>query len=571
MLFKLEEVFKEKTKTTNNVIKDQQQFEDFTNRLIERKIIIEQDKKLFDKHIKNFPIKFDNLTNYIKEIYKLEIENLIEHKIENHNEILNNINRFLLFLRTSNNEITNNDVVQILSSLIKNNDNLDKAILNFNKSHFIITNIHDDIQKFLWEKIYQTMENQTEEFFRELDVTFNDPEDYQFKYQEKILYEYELIRVKKFHIKGNLNMPENLESKQKQLKEITCEEVLCSERNISILCYKIPNSYYDKEILENFFFQCEAGRELILSKYFQKFLGFDDISNDEFQYYFYEHIQEGVKLVPFFLSIETEITETSFFFKYLAKEILCLFRDLLNKCTQSFKFPITTDNLYYDKTKYRLYIQGIKFGPKRKSIMESHQIIEAKLLYFYGMILLNLLSLKKKELKDLIEELNKNSIDLEEFSKMQFIFDNLIKIEQILSKYLESDIVICIILECLISPYKAKVIFDEFYEKKNFYKEAIKSRKIKEDNRNNIIINEETGAQKKKSDIENLENENNRDKTTVMTHYYENNENVEVANENAVRKSLSINMLLIHPFYSNTKLDEEFLRYLFEQNNNKME
>ncbi len=571
MLFKLEEVFKEKTKTTNNVIKDQQQFEDFTNRLIERKIIIEQDKKLFDKHIKNFPIKFDNLTNYIKEIYKLEIENLIEHKIENHNEILNNINRFLLFLRSSNNEITNNDVVQILSSLIKNNDNLDKAILNFNKSHFIITNIHDDIQKFLWEKIYQTMENQTEEFFRELDVTFNDPEDYQFKYQEKILYEYELIRVKKFHIKGNLNMPENLESKQKQLKEITCEEVLCSERNISILCYKIPNSYYDKEILENFFFQCEAGRELILSKYFQKFLGFDDISNDEFQYYFYEHIQEGVKLVPFFLSIETEITETSFFFKYLAKEILCLFRDLLNKCTQSFKFPITTDNLYYDKTKYRLYIQGIKFGPKRKSIMESHQIIEAKLLYFYGMILLNLLSLKKKELKDLIEELNKNSIDLEEFSKMQFIFDNLIKIEQILSKYLESDIVICIILECLISPYKAKVIFDEFYEKKNFYKEAIKSRKIKEDNRNNIIINEETGAQKKKSDIENLENENNRDKTTVMTHYYENNENVEVANENAVRKSLSINMLLIHPFYSNTKLDEEFLRYLFEQNNNKME
>ena len=154
---------------------------------------------------------------------------------------------------------------------------------------------------------------------------------------------------------------------------------------------------------------------------------------------------------------------------------------------------------------------------------------------------------------------------------MQFIFDNLIKIEQILSKYLESDIVICIILECLISPYKAKVIFDEFYEKKNFYKEAIKSRKIKEDNRNNIIINEETGAQKKKSDIENLENENNRDKTTVMTHYYEDNENVEVANENAVRKSLSINMLLIHPFYSNTKLDEEFLRYLFEQNNNKME
>ena len=50
-----------------------------------------------------------------------------------------------------------------------------------------------------------------------------------------------------------------------------------------------------------------------------------------------------------------------------------------------------------------------------------------------------------------------------------------------------------------------------------------------------------------------------------MSHYYDDNENVEVANENAVTKSLSINMLLVHPFYSNTKLDEEFLRYLFNQ------
>ena len=108
------------------------------------------------------------------------------------------------------------------------------------------------------------------------------------------------------------------------LNNLCATEKLFFERNISILCYKIPNSYYDKEILENFFFQCEAGRELILSKYFQKFLGFDDISNDEFQYYFYEHIQEGVKLVPFFLSIETEITETSFFFKYLGPVFLFL-------------------------------------------------------------------------------------------------------------------------------------------------------------------------------------------------------------------------------------------------------
>jgi hypothetical protein len=196
--------------------------------------------------------------------------------------------------------------------------------------------------------------------------------------------------------------------------------------------------------------------------------------------------------------------------------------------------------------------------------MESHQIIEAKLLYFYGMILLNLLSLKKQELKNLIDFLNNISIDLEEFSKMLLIFDKINYIEEQLSKHLESDIVICIILECLISPYKAKVIFDEFYEKKNFYKEAIKSRKLKEENKNKIN-NEEKNPQKKISDIDNLENENNRDKITVMSHYYIDNDKVEVANENAVRQSLKINDLLIHPFYSDTKLDEGFLTYLFSQ------
>ena len=43
------------------------------------------------------------------------------------------------------------------------------------------------------------MRDKNEEFFKSLDVTFDDPEDYQFKYQEKINYEYEIIRVKKFH------------------------------------------------------------------------------------------------------------------------------------------------------------------------------------------------------------------------------------------------------------------------------------------------------------------------------------------------------------------------------------
>ena len=191
--------------------------------------------------------------------------------------------------------------------------------------------------------------------------------------------------------------------------------------------------------------------------------------------------------------------------------------------------------------------------------MESHQIVEAKLLYFYGMILLNLLSLKYSELKDLIYILNKECNNLEEFGKMQKIFENLPKIEKYLSSNLVNDTIICIIIECLLSPYKAKLVFDEFYDKKNFLKKAIESRKKeKKDDNNNNEEEEKINENEKK---EEMEDEN--DKTAVLEPYYLNDKDTEIINENVIKKSLTVNLLLIHPFYSNTNLDEQFLKYIF--------
>ena len=159
--------------------------------------------------------------------------------------------------------------------------------------------------------------------------------------------------------------------------------------------------------------------------------------------------------------IANEELETSYFFRYIAKEILQSFRDLFNKCTYSFKFPITCDNFYYDKSNFRLYLQGIIFGPRRKSIMDSPKILEAKMLYFYGLILLNLLAIKYPGLEDLIYMLNEKCKNLEEFGKMQFVFDCIDQIEEVITKNLKNDDLICILIECLLSPYKAKIVFDE--------------------------------------------------------------------------------------------------------------
>ena len=574
-MFKLQNIFQEVTGNTKGEIRNAQQLSDLTNKLLERKVIIEQDKKLFDIHIKDFPINFEQLINYIITIYKLDTEKAIHHKISEHQETLDHIINFLNFLEEkTDNKLSPEDISKILESFIQNKLSIEKAITNFNKSLFIVNSIHDDIKKFLWEKIYVTMDNKKPEFFEKLDIIYDNPAEYQFKMQEKTQEEYEIIRVKSFHPKENLRLPEN---RVKTYKIISHEEALCADRNIPIWVYKIPTCYYDKNILEAFYFQCEATRELLLSKYFQKFLGFDEVSSDEFQFYFYEYIQDSIKLVPFFKSVANEELETSYFFRYIAKEILQSFRDLLYKCTYSFKFPITCDNFYYDKKNFRLYLQGIIFFFFLKSIMDSPKILEAKMLYFYGLILLNLLAIKYNKLEEIIILLNENCKNLEEFGKMQYIFDCMDKIEEIITQNLKNDDLICILIECLLSPYKAKIVFDEFYKKKNFLKEAIQSRLDKYNKDNNVTTTDEKNLKSTKSlnnvntqknnnesnNNNNIETKFSADKETMLTPYYENNEKNEKKNEDSTKDCLTINKLLIHPFYSDTQATENFLKTLF--------
>ena len=61
-MYKLEKIFQEIT-GEDNEIRHKQQLEELTNKLLERKVIIEQDRKLFDIHIKDFPINFSQLIN----------------------------------------------------------------------------------------------------------------------------------------------------------------------------------------------------------------------------------------------------------------------------------------------------------------------------------------------------------------------------------------------------------------------------------------------------------------------------------------------------------------------------
>ena len=75
---------------------------------------------------------------------------------------------------------------------------------------------------------------------------------------------------------------------------------------------------------------------------------------------------------------------------------------------------------------------------------------------------------------------------------------------------------------------------------------------------------------KKKTDIVNLETLDNEDKFVAYENYYSNvteEETIkEELNENLPRKTVSLNLLLIHPFYENLKLDKSFISFMFKNN-----
>jgi len=551
MINKIQNIFEKETLNTNGKILTNDQFELLKNKLINRKIIIEHDLILFKKFIIDFPFNFDEFCSYIKQIYKFEIEKQINSEFIQLEEIEEKIFKFLNFY--SIDKLDNISLSNVLKNLNLSLEHTSEILTKLKQVNFLFKSVRDDYNKFLWEKIYQNIKNQNE--VKNPDFFIENSQVYQNLNKQKIEYESNIIKVTRIHYNIDRSV------KIKKFKQILIEKAYCTERRMPIESWKIPNEFYDKDTLEKFYNKCKASNELVLSKHFQKFLGYDEINDDEHQIYFFEYLT-GNNLKNYILNKELDTNEFSLIFKYLAKEILLSFKDLLNKCTHTFSFPINLSNIFYDTQHLRVYLHFIDFGPPRKNVLESDQIIQAKLLYYYALILIDILALKNPQLLNLSQKIGMICNDFQEFYSMQKIFDYIFDIEGILTKELENDILIAIIIECLISPYKSKIVFDEFYNKKNFIKEIFKSKKKDIDNHDN-----DNDKNKKKPLNDNL----NIDETIAYGKYYEDekeNGNSQFKNlEENQNKILSINYLLIHPFYEEANYDTKFISYMMKVEN----
>jgi hypothetical protein len=139
----------------------------------------------------------------------------------------------------------------------------------------------EDVFAFVWDKIYRSNDLLSD---IKLPHTYIKQEkaalekEFQFKRVRGVHYRNKAIKVLKIYESG-----------------IIKELAYCSDKDFPVENYKIPKEFPHYEQLTHFFSQIGATKELLFSKYLPSYLGFDDMSSNDFNQYFFE-IKKGKPL-----------------------------------------------------------------------------------------------------------------------------------------------------------------------------------------------------------------------------------------------------------------------------------
>ena len=164
-----------------------------------------------------------------------------------------------------------------------------------------------------------------------------------------------------------------------------------SDKGLPVECYKIPKCFEQYERLTQFFNQIGATKELLLSKYCPSYLGFDDMSDIDYNQYFFE-IKKGKPLKKLLTDLSKNLMPQIPLFKYWAKELLYAFRDITYKSTYRLQKNLSLKNVYVSDIGIKVYLKKIKFGEQRDNNLNYHMHVESQMLKMYAKLLIEMLT-----------------------------------------------------------------------------------------------------------------------------------------------------------------------------------
>ena len=186
----------------------------------------------------------------------------------------------------------------------------------------------------------------------------------------------------------------------------------CSDKGFPVECYKIPKCFEHYELLTQFFNQIGATKELLLSKYCPSYLGFDDMSDPEYNQYFFE-IKKGKPLKKLMTDLHKTLLPQIPLFKYWAKELLYAFRDITYKSTFCLQKNLSLKNVYVSDIGIKVYLKKIKFGEQRDNNLDYHMHVESQMLKMYAKLLIEMLTNRDESHEEAASQLEKLQIEPE--------------------------------------------------------------------------------------------------------------------------------------------------------------
>ncbi|EAS03950.2 hypothetical protein TTHERM_00456880 (macronuclear) [Tetrahymena thermophila SB210] len=364
-------------------IKSKEQWQELLRFLYINKMILLDDLKSIDHNILIYPVSLEHFLRIItqsfneKEIKDLEA-NLCQLMIQ-----INDCKNMLSFWNTG--KLSNQELKCLLIIFEKILQELQKIQDDFEEYNRTVQNTRENVQQL--KDVFEDIEDHQ---------AFKTAHDYQKDDAYSIGKEYHQNRTRDVHYR---NQP--IKVIKTFANGIVRQIGYDIDQDFPVEVVKIPKLFSDFEVLESKLNSFNAYKELIFSKYFPNYIGFNSFADQLYNLYFMEFTR-GKSLKKLLIEGKNRLHPGMGLFRYWMREIFLAFKDILHKTTYVPETPITLKRIYvHDKLK--VYIKNLEFPILRRTSQHSHEKLEALLLRNYGILLLQILGLQEDE----IDQLNK--------------------------------------------------------------------------------------------------------------------------------------------------------------------
>lgn len=266
---KLKHVFLQST-SGNPEIMNKETWNFFTSLLLKFQLLSIEEKATLEKFIPSFPASFESIVATMAQIVdsKPEIHEIVEHSLRLHSKLIQSRDTIEMWDIES---LTPNELCLLGLRLYADLVSVNKVQSILERSLEKLNSYSEDIQRVVYDKVYDKSKTaETASVYQQENIAKLEKEWHKEKVRA-VQYRNRPIKVYKEYTNGVI----------KQLG-------YCARRDIPVEVVKVPRNFLDYQFMQDFINEADALKQLFFSSYFHKFLGFDDLSDDSHNLYFFD-------------------------------------------------------------------------------------------------------------------------------------------------------------------------------------------------------------------------------------------------------------------------------------------